>query len=225
MKTSRTKIVYNYLYEQIVSYKLKPGDPIIEQDVSSLLGCSRTPVREAIRILTAEGLVRNIPARGAYVLEISLQDIEEIFSLRKMLELGALKEGLLRISDEEIQNVEAMLAGLDQHSEFDAFFKSDRLLHDMIVRNSGNKRLMKFLGMINAQVERVRRISALRPQRLLNSKKEHLEIIEAIKARNLERASKFLDEHIENVKLSCFDVLRTLPHQEIERSYTHEVNV
>jgi len=211
MKTSRTKIVYDYLYEQIVSYKLKPGDPIIEQDISTSLGCSRTPVREAIRILAAEGLVRHIPARGAYISEISLQDIEEIFSLRKMLELGALKEGLPRISDEEIQNVEAVLAGLDQNSESDAFFSSDRLLHDMIVRNSGNKRLMQFLDMINAQIERVRRISALRPQRLSNSKKEHLEILEAIKARDLERATQILDEHIENVKLSCFDVLRIPP--------------
>lgn len=211
MKTSRTKIVYDYLYEQIVSHKLKPGDPIIEQDISSSLGCSRSPVREAIRILAAEGLVRHIPARGAYISEISMQDIEEIFSLRKMLELGALKEGLRRISDEEIQEVENALTGLDQNSESDAFFNSDRLLHDMIVRNSGNKRLMQFFKMINAQIERVRRISALRPQRLSNSKKEHLEIIQAIKARDIEQASKILEEHIENVKLSCFEVLRISP--------------
>jgi len=211
MKTSRTKIVYDYLYEQIVSYKLKPGDPLVEQDISSSLGCSRTPVREAIRILAAEGLVRHIPGRGAYISEISIQDIEEIFSLRKMLELGALKEGLQHISDEEIQEVENVLTSLDQNSASEAFFHSDRLLHDMIVRNSGNKRLIQFLNMINAQIERIRRISALRPQRLANSKKEHLEIIEAIKARDLERASKILDEHIENVKLSCFDVLRIPP--------------
>jgi DNA-binding GntR family transcriptional regulator len=207
LKTSRNNIAYEYLFNKIVTHELEPGSPIVEQEISDTLGISRTPIREALKQLGAEGLVRIIPARGAYVLEISTQDIEEIFSLRQMLEIGALRIGLERMSDDEILEIEGVLSALDENSDNDDFYRSDRILHDMIVSHSGNRRLVNFVDRIHAQIERIRRISAIRPRRLEKSKQEHLAIIGAIKARNLELASALLREHIDNVRKSSLDVI------------------
>jgi DNA-binding GntR family transcriptional regulator len=210
LKTNRHNLAYDFLYERIISHKLEPGTPIVEQEISSMLGISRTPVREALRLLEAEGLIRHIPARGAYVSSITTQDVEEIFSLREILEIGALRIGISRMSDAEIEEVEKVLLALDENCKDVDFFNSDRILHELIVTYSGNRRLVNFINMINAQIERIRHISALRPQRLEKSKTEHLAIINAIKKRDIEAASKLLYDHIENVKRSSLDVLSVM---------------
>lgn len=201
-------MAYAYLYNKIVSHELEPGSAIVEQEISNSLGISRTPVREALKQLGAEGLVRIIPARGAFVSEITSQDVEEIFSLREMLEVWALKVSLERMPEEEIDRVGNLLSSLNENSSNDEFYSIDRILHDLIVRYCGNRRLVAFLNTLNAQIERIRQISALLPHRLEKSKREHLAIIAAIKERDSEKACALLSEHIRNVKNSCLEELK-----------------
>ncbi len=208
MKQKELKsIPYNYLYESIVSYKLLPGQAIVEQEISDLLGVSRTPVREALKKLDAEGLVHHIPARGTFVEELTTQDVEEIFELRAMFEGMALKAAINDIPDSEIEEVEKLLNSLieDETSPED-FYKSDRVLHQMIVNYSRNHRMVNFLNTINSQLERLRRISAMTPRRLDKSKQEHIEILGAIKERNLDKAVELLHSHIANIKKSTLEV-------------------
>lgn len=201
-------MAYSYLYTKIVSHELEPGSAIVEQEISNSLGISRTPVREALKQLGAEGLVRIIPARGAFVSEITSQDVEEIFSLREMLEVWALKVGLEHMPEEEIDRVEKLLCSLNENCSNDKFYSIDRTLHDLIVRYCGNRRLIAFLNTLNAQIERTRHISALLPHRLQKSKQEHLAIIAAIKERNSDKACDLLSEHIRNVKKSCLEEIK-----------------
>lgn len=210
MKDNCKEKAYDYLYNSIINNQIHPGQPVIEQEISGTLGTSRTPVREALKQLESEGLVRHIPGRGAFVSEVTTQDVEEIFMLREMLEVLALQVAWKKIRDEEINEVEQFLSSLDSDCSAEDFYKSDRMIHDLIVSNGNNRRLMSFLNNINAQIERIRIISSLTPQRLKKSKEEHLGIINSLKERNLVKAEELLRMHINNVKESAIEVCRSM---------------
>lgn len=201
---------YNYLYQAIISHELLPGAPIVEQEISEILGISRTPVREALKQLESEGLVRSISARGTFVSEVNIQDVEEIFALREALEVLALHTAINEITDQEIQEMETLLEVLSASNNAEHFYDSDRKLHDLIVRSGRNRRLMNFLKNLNAQIERLRYISAMRPNRLKASQQEHLAIVHAMKERNLEKAEALLRQHIRNVKENTIEVCRNM---------------
>jgi DNA-binding GntR family transcriptional regulator len=201
-------VAYNYLYDSIIANKLLPGQVIVEQEISDLLGVSRTPIREALKQLTAERLVRHIPGRGTFVEEMSTQDVEELFEIRAMFEETALKWAIDKITNAEIDEMEQAFNSLkdDGTSRPEEFYSSDRKLHDLILRYGRNRRMIEFLNTVNSQLERLRRVSSLTPNRLEKSKKEHLAILYAIKERNLEKAVGALRAHLKNVEKSTLDV-------------------
>jgi DNA-binding GntR family transcriptional regulator len=207
-KDTLKKVAYDYLYDSIVNNKLPPGAAIVERDISNMLGISRTPVREALKQLESEGLIWHFPLRGTFVSEVTTQDVEEIFSLREVLEETALKTAIHEIRDEELCELEALLNSLDDNTPYEKYYNSDRELHNLIIRNGHNKRLIQFLNTLNSQIERLRRISALTPKRLQKSKQEHLEIIKVLKQRDFEKTAEILKKHIRNVKLSTLNVCR-----------------
>lgn len=208
-KDTFKQIAYDYLRDAILTDKLQQGSAIVEQEVSDTLKISRTPVREALKVLEAEGLVYQIPQRGTFVKEVTTQDVEEIFALREALEVLALHEAIKNISDAALEKAEKFLVSLTPGSEPEDFYASDRLIHDLIIQNGGNRRLANFLNTINSQVERLRRISSLRPNRLEKSMQEHLSIVRSLKARDLEKTEQQLREHIKNVEASTLAVCRT----------------
>lgn len=210
MGGNRQHRAYDYLYNLILTNELEQGQPIIEQEISRMLGTSRTPVREALKQLESEGLVRHIPGRGAFVCEVTTQDVEEIFALRIVLEVLALQSAWRKISDEELDKMERFIYSLDENSSPNDFYKCDRMIHDLIVRNGNNHRLEIVLNNINAQIERIRVISSLTPQRLEKSKSEHLQLINALKDRNLSKAEELLRFHINNVKESAIETCRSM---------------
>ena len=209
-KETRKNIAYHSVRDAILTWTLPPGSPIVEQEISDQLGISRTPVREALKLLEAEGLVKVIAQRGTFVSELSTQDVEEIFALRESLEVMALKVAIGNISNEQLTKLESYLSSLTPDSPPEQFFESDRMLHEIIVNHGGNERLAHFLDSLNVQVERIRRISAARPNRLDLSMREHLGILRAIRARDWNAAESELRQHIRNVKQSALDVCRNL---------------
>jgi DNA-binding GntR family transcriptional regulator len=207
-KGTLKNVAYDYLYDSIVNNKLPPGTAIVERDISNMLGISRTPVREALKQLESEGLIWHFPLRGTFVSEITTQDVEEIFSLREVLEETALKTAIHEIRDEELCKLETMLNSLDEKTPYERYYNTDRELHNLIIRNGHNKRLTQFLETLNSQMERLRRISALTPKRMQKSKQEHLAIVEVLKQRDFEKTAELLKQHIINVKLSTLNVCR-----------------
>lgn len=201
-------VAYDYLYENIISYNLPPGTAIVEQEVSNIIKVSRTPIREALKQLEAEGLVNYIPGRGTFVQDLSTNDIDEIIELRELFEREALKYAIHDITDEEIEKLEKTLLSLEEDTNPEEYYHSDRMLHHLIVKYSRNRRMVNFLNTINAQLERLRRISAMTPRRLEKSKQEHLEILRAIKERDLEKASNCLSVHLKNIKTNITEVYR-----------------
>ena len=214
-KDALKNVAYDYLQNAIMSYQLVPGQVIVEQEVSDLLGISRTPVREALKLLEAEGLVWHIPSRGTFVKDITMQDVEEIFQLREMFELAALKVAINEITDEELDNIEKRLRILDDNriTEQEAkeeFYGSDRQLHQLIMKHSRNSRMIGFHKTLEVQLERLRRISSMTPMRLAKSRQEHLDILYALRSRDLMEATKQLTKHLRNVKESTLNVCQSL---------------
>jgi DNA-binding GntR family transcriptional regulator len=210
IKETLKDVAYNYLYEKIVSYEFPAGTAIVEQEISDAIKISRTPIREALKQLAAEGLVYNLPGRGTFVQDLYTQDIEEIFELRKLFEESSLKFAITEITDEEIDEIEKMIIVLEESSSAEEFFKSDQALHNLIVKYSHNGRMISFHRNINAQLERLRRISIKNQKRLEKSKQEHLELIRAIKERNLEKATSCLCNHLRGIKESIIEEHRRL---------------
>ncbi|TDU16790.1 GntR family transcriptional regulator [Bacillus subtilis] len=202
---SRMKQVYDHLLEAIVSNQIPPGTPLVETDIADEMKMSRTPIREALKELEAEGLVSRYQSRGTVVSHITPYDVEEIFTVRITLELCALQLSWQKITDYELKEVEKLFLALNSTSSKQDYHHADKTLHSLIINRAGNSRLKKFLNLLNSQIERFRRIAADEPTRLTRSKKEHLEIIHFLKKRDLQACEESLKTHLINVKNSTLE--------------------
>jgi len=194
---------YNEIKEAIIQYALKPGDPLIEEQIAKNFNFSRTPVREALKMLQNEGLVKIIPNKGAFVTEITKSDIEEIFVLREVLECTALKLAVQRVNEDELSELETLLnkAEVDaKKNKRDSSIESDLKLHELIIKASGYKKISEILNVLNVQLLRSRYIGITVKGRIEKSIQEHKEILLAMKKRDGHLAEKLLKNHIRNVR-------------------------
>lgn len=194
--------IYEELFRQILHGDLEGGALISESDIAKRMESSRTPVREALLMLEGEGLVRRYPGHGYLVAEITPQDVDDIFELRTQLELLALRRAYGALTPELLRDMREQLERLDENSLPDDFYRADRRLHELLALYCGNSRLQAFLDTLDSQIERLRYISARRPERLWESRKEHLDIIRALIDQDLPRAEITLARHIKNVSES-----------------------
>lgn len=118
------------LQRDILTGKLKPGQKLTEQEICKEYQVSRTPVREALRQLEADGLVENILNRGAFVIGMSKQDFEDMFEMRRAYEVQAVRWAIQRITDEEMDK-------LEETFEFMEFYTMRRDVEKMLVINAG----------------------------------------------------------------------------------------
>lgn len=123
------------MQRDILTGEMKPGQKIIEQELCKKYGVSRTPIREALRQLEADGLVENILNRGAFVIGMSDQDYEDMFELRKAYEIQAVKWAIERITDEEMER-------LEETFEFMEFYTMRNDIEKMLVINTGFHRVI-----------------------------------------------------------------------------------
>ena len=209
---------YNYIFEQITKYHFKPNDPIIESEIGKELNISRTPLREALRRLEADGLVYKIRNRGTYVRSFSSEDVVEICEIRSVFELYALRRCVERVTSQELQTLRDELNALDVNSSPDKYYNCDVKLHKMIMSFCMNSRMLSILNTLNLQLELFRRISASMPHRLEKSKEEHLQIIDALAAKDYARSHALLTLHLENVKDNTVKAFQKLKYK-----YTSEL--
>ena len=178
-----------------------PGSRIRERDVAGRLTVSRTPLREALRILAAEGLVVLSPNRGAVVAEPSPREIEDLLALLGALEALAGEQAVIRASDAELAEIRArhyeMLAAFAREDRL-AYFKCNQAIHHAIVRASGNGALIAMHAQTNARVYRVRFHSNLRRTNWDEAVASHEIMLEALEARDGPRLSECLRAHLGN---------------------------
>jgi len=200
---------YQYLKSAILNHELTQGAPISELAVAEALQMSRTPIREAMRILEREGLIVSYPSRGSFVSVITISDIEEIYELRSLLEEWALERSFNYITGEELDELEQCFRQAYETSCWEKLHEHDKCLHNLIVQKAGSKRLKEFVDILNGQTEHIRYTSSMQENRLTLSYKEHLEVIARIRQRDLPRAKDALHHHLHSVAASAMEVVRS----------------
>jgi DNA-binding GntR family transcriptional regulator len=191
--------VLDAIRDAIVHGELKPGDVIVEAEIASLLGVSRAPIREAIQILNSEGLLETIPYHGTTVRRLSRADIEELYSLRSVLEVFAVRRIITHDHPDDVQalrrHFQGMLANADRQN-LKRVNEIDRAFHDTLIELSRHSMLISIWGGVSL---RVRQVMALLNERNADMKQiayNHLPIIEAIADRDEERAVILIERHI-----------------------------
>jgi DNA-binding GntR family transcriptional regulator len=191
--------VLDSLREAIISGEFKPGQPVVESDIAAQLGVSRAPVREAIQILSAEGLVEIMPYRGSVVRSLSRRDIEELYSLRAVLESFAIQRVIERRDQNAIeqlkQHYDAMLDAAQQ-GDLNLVNYVDRQFHDSLIAQSDHHLLAMTWNSVSM---RVRQVMALRNRKNSDLKQiayNHLPIIEAVEARDVALATTLIEKHV-----------------------------
>lgn len=198
-----SKKVYRILKERIIKGNLKPGEKILEVNIAKQLGVSRTPVREALRELAAEGFFAMEPNLGMIVIDFSIEDLQEVLKIRKLLEGFATSIAAKKINKEEIKKLEKIIKKMSiSISKNDVLVYSDlnAEFHNLIFNICGNKQLIKIYDNLSNSEHRFRiRLLRNNPERLKYSLKEHQKILEALKRKDSEQAYKLSQKHIENI--------------------------
>lgn len=195
--------VFNVLENAILEGEYKAGDSLCEIKISQELGVSRTPVRESIMQLEHEGLVKNIPNKGAVVVGISKKDIEDIYAIRVRIEGLAARLSAENIDEEELRALEKIVDLQEFYLEkldIEQIWKLDSDFHKIIYDSSRSKPLCTTLSSYHNYIKRARDVSVKAQGRAEKSVAEHRAILEAICKHNGELAEKLTAEHIYNAK-------------------------
>jgi DNA-binding GntR family transcriptional regulator len=199
--------------EAILSGQFKPRERLIEMDLISRFGGSRTVIREALKRLEAKGLVRATPYRGVVVADLTVEEIEEIYFVRTELEKIAARLVLKNITHGEIQNLKKLAKEVDRHlrSKSHRMIEVDSEFHRMIFKACRNNYLFEMIDYLRTKAHIVRFNAWSLPDRIEQSILEHREMIQAIENRNLPQFEKLIVKHLTFSKDSYMSQLKGVP--------------
>lgn len=187
------------LRQRIFAHELMPGTWIDEQALAQDYGISRTPLREALKVLVAEGLVTLKPRRGCYVTEISEQDLDEIYPVMALLEGRCAFEAAAKAGPADLERLEAAHAKLEEaatDNHIQRFFDANQEFHQVVQEIAGNRWLLQVIQDLR-KVLKLTRLHSLslegRPQQSLA---EHRQIMAALRDGNALAAEKAMADHI-----------------------------
>ena len=195
------EVVFNNLRDAILKGQLKPGERLLENHLADKLGVSRTPVREALRMLEQENLVELIPMRGAQVLDISAEDIKNILEIRSALEVVSIRHACQKMDNDSLKELKKYNAEFEaafEARDYEGVATADEKFHDVIFSAAGNKRLVVIISNIQAQVYRYRMAYLKVYETKTAVLNHHRNIIEAIEKHDAALGEKVMAEHIEH---------------------------
>jgi DNA-binding GntR family transcriptional regulator len=202
-----TKLINRPLYEdvaerlreQIFSHELAPGSWLDEQSLAAAFGISRTPMREAIKVLASEGLVTSKMNKGSYVTEVDRRDLEQIFTVLSLLEGQAAKETAINATEAQLTQLDDLHHRLEKAAadrDIGQFFEFNVKFHELIQEIAGNKWMNGVIDDLRKVLKLQRRDSLSRGDRLLSSLLEHREILQAILKRDPIAAELAMRNHL-----------------------------
>ena len=203
-------VVFQTLREAILRGELKPGERLMELQLAAQLGVSRTPIREAIRMLEQEGLAVTMPRKGAEVAKMTLKGMEDVLEIREALDILACQLACDRISDELLVTLEekkrAFEASLET-KDVKVIADADISFHDVIYEATGNPKLIALLSNLREQIYRYRveYLKAVENYPILI--KEHDDIYLALLKHNRDEATNAIREHVKNQAIAVKDVI------------------
>ena len=197
-------VVFNTLRQAILKGELAPGERLMEIQLAEKLGVSRTPIREAIRKLELEGLVKIIPNKGAYVTGITPKDVQDIYMIRSILEGMCARWATEHITPEQIEQLEEIVLLSEFHLKKDKdkvvqVSDLDGKFHHVLYEASNSRIMEHTLSDFHKYVKMARMLSVGAKNRAEKSIEEHKAILEAIKKGDADEAERLANLHIMHV--------------------------
>jgi DNA-binding GntR family transcriptional regulator len=196
-------VVYQKIKQMMLNYELIPGQRLIFADLAEKMGVSRTPVNNALSLLAKEGFLDFTPNQGYTVHQITKEEADSLYEVREILELGALEIAIQKLTPKKLKDLEKKETLFKQAVDEKVSrgrFTLDQEFHAYIVDMSENLYLAEYFREVYQRIFLRHRISALRGDRAVQVPKEHHEIVDAIRSRDVERAKSLIAEHIRSGK-------------------------
>lgn len=191
---------YLLIKKMILERKISSKEPLSESKLASILGISRTPVREALKKLKNEGIIISSDKQGYFLNVPTANEIKDLYEVRAILEMAAVKLAIQRVDPDEIEEFEKSLlkfkAQLDSGEEGSDIVKLGKELHFFIIEKAGNKKLEKMVKALYEKIEMGRVYSHYKQRKV--SVDEHIKIANALKERDLEKSQASMEEHFKN---------------------------
>lgn len=204
-------VVFQTLRSAILRGDLKPGERLMELQLASKLGVSRTPIREAIRMLEQEGLAITIPRRGAEVAKMTEKDMGDTLQIRRALEELAVVLVCDKITEEDVVELRAAMKNFEEMTKQDnvvELAKADVALHETVYRIADNPKLVQLLGDIREQMFRYRaeylKDKSIYPVLI----QEHRDMVDALEKRNKDLVVKITMKHLYNQEEGMKRIIR-----------------
>ena len=207
---SLTDQVFQALKTEILRSQIRPGSVVIEGELAERFGVSKTPIREALRLLVQDGWIEVMPRRGYLVRPIGLDDLREVYELRRILESGVVRKVIEKMNPE---NVAGLLALIDAQAasgdSLEASIEASRDFHLSLARLTGNERLERSLAALLDEVERLLRML---PElvTLMTSSSEidaHRKLVSALEDHDADRAESLMMAHLTEMSRSLLEAL------------------
>lgn len=204
-------VVFNTLREAILKGELKPGERLMELQLASKLGVSRTPIREAIRMLEQEGLAVTIPRKGAEVAKMTIKDMEDVLEIREALDQLATKIASNKITEEQLAELKKAKIAFEQSTKagnLKEIASNDVRFHDIIYDATNNPKLVILLSNLREQIYRYRVEYIKDPKNYPMLIKEHEMIFEGLVSHDEAKAVEAISIHVENQAEAVKAVIR-----------------
>src|SRR6185312_15893710 len=188
--------------------EIPPGARIPERELCEKLRISRTPLREALKVLAAEGLVQLLPHRGSRAAKLTDKDMRDLFEVCQGLEALAGELACERISDDEIAEVAAAHTAMAQHyrnGDLISYYRCNRAIHEAIVAAAGNPVLSGLYESVTARIRRARYRSPMTPPRWALAVQEHEAILNALRRRDGIGLSHILRTHMRHKRIEVME--------------------
>jgi DNA-binding GntR family transcriptional regulator len=191
--------VYSELRDMILNFEIYPGSRVTEQELASMFGVSRTPVRGALQRLEAEGYLTIQPKQGCYIRALDIAELTQYYQVRIALEMFSLELACTFMPDAKLKELaeawdpETQLERSDNPEEMEA---RDESFHMALAEGGGNLALMEYMADINRRIRIIRRLDFTNSDRIDKTYDEHHTLCLHLLARNLARAQALMREHI-----------------------------
>ncbi len=193
--------IYTALFDRIIKNRYPPDSWLKEDKLAEEFGVSRTPVRDVLRLLEQDGLVQIIPNRGARVFGFTIDDLEDIFEIRRVLESLALEYAVPSLSIQGLKEIRDRLESAKDSENSHEIAEIDFQLHRYLIDSCGRRRIINSLNQLTHLLQTFREMGFTHEEIRESTYKEHAALIQAVSIRDIEGAKKILEQHIRNSKI------------------------
>jgi DNA-binding GntR family transcriptional regulator len=219
--------VYFRLQKMLLQGEIAPGTQLDERELAERMGVSRTPLREAIAHLVKEGIVEYRPYRGNFARTFTVQEVNDLYTVRRALESLAVRLAIPKLSQEDIERIGAILDKVHdalERGDMEMYSEADGRFHHTIIQLTRNQTLIEVLDRLGSQIQMVRAYANRDPRVVERTHRERPLILAALAARDADAAAALMEEHIDGVRRAVIDQMAELQWEEMNGTTANPLN-